>query len=70
MVPADVTTDYVGPVTIDRSFITIFTQPSDGVIEFTGVSVGFVEIPNTVQLPAEGWTMEMWYQRATAPRQG
>jgi hypothetical protein len=69
MIPADATNGYTGPVFIDRSFLTIFTQPADGVVEFTGISVGYIEAPNTLAL-GDQWAVEMWFQRATNPSIG
>jgi hypothetical protein len=69
LVPSAAESGYTGPVFVDRSFLTIFTQPADGVVEFTGVSVGYIEAPNTLQL-GNAWSLEMWFKRAAKPSAG
>jgi hypothetical protein len=69
-VPTSGNEDYTGPVVVDRSFITIYTQPTDGAVEFTGVAAGYIETANNVALGADGWSIEMWYQRSQAVSRG
>lgn len=55
---------------VDRSFITLYTEPTDGTVEFTGVAAGYIDTDNNIKLPDDSWSIEMWYQRSQAVSRG